>query len=153
MWNHYAHLEAYFGIPLAGGVLHTLNLRLHPDQLAWIVNDAADRFLIVDEVLLPLLEPWRSRTRLERVFVVTSTGGLVPAAAAPAARAGGYEDYESLLASARGGLELPPLREQDACGLCYTSGTTGHPKGVLYTHRSTVLHCLAVSLQDCLGLS
>jgi fatty-acyl-CoA synthase len=150
MWNHYAHLEVYFGVPLAGGVLHTLNLRLHPDQLAWIVNDASDRFLILDEVLLPLFEPWRSRTRLERVFVVTSTGSVVPAAAV---RASGDEEYESLLASAPLDQPLPPLAELDACGLCYTSGTTGNPKGVLYTQRSTVLHCLAVSLQDCLGLS
>jgi fatty-acyl-CoA synthase len=146
MWNDFAHLEAYFGIPLAGGVLHTLNLRLPPAQLAWIVNDAADRFLIVDETLVPLLEKWRGQTRLERVFVVR----VNPSAGAPPS---GYECYEALLATATGDLRPPALSEDDACGLCYTSGTEGNPKGVLYTHRSSVLHSLVISLPDSLGLS
>ncbi len=84
MWNHYAHLEAYFGIPVAGGVVHTLNLRLHPDDIAYIANDAEDRFLIVDDVLLPLLDQFKDRIHLERVFVVPLTGKPVPA---------GYENY------------------------------------------------------------
>src|SRR5271170_7708491 len=85
MWNHSAHLEAYFGIPASGGVLHTLNLRLHPSEIAYIVNHAADRFLIVDDVLLPLYEQFKSHTKFERVFVVPFSGNPVPA---------GYENYE-----------------------------------------------------------
>lgn len=145
LWNDFAHMEAYFGIPLAGGVLHTLNLRLPPSQLAWIVNDAADRFLIVDETLVPLVEKWRAQTKLERVFVVR-----VDATSPPPA---GYECYESFIAGTTGHLEPPAIAEEDACGLCYTSGTEGNPKGVLYTHRSTVLHSLVISLPDALGIS
>ncbi|MBX7101362.1 MAG: long-chain fatty acid--CoA ligase [Myxococcaceae bacterium] len=144
MWNHSAHLEAYFGIPAAGGVLHTLNLRLHPDQLAWIINDAADRFLIVDDVLLPILAKVQDRVKLEKIFVVASSGAPVPP---------GFESYEDLLSSAPSGFTPPALAESDVAGLCYTSGTTGNPKGVAYTHRSTVLHCLAVSLADTLAVS
>ena len=88
MWNHYLHLEAYFAIPVVGGVLHTLNLRLHPDELTYIVNHAADRFLIVDDVLLPLFEEIKDRVNIERVFV-NSYGGC--------AQVNGYRDYEQLL--------------------------------------------------------
>ena len=79
MWNHYAHLEAYFAVPCAGGVLHTLNLRLHPDEIAYIANHAGDRFLIVDDVLLPLYEKFRDQAKFEKVIVVPLTGGAVPA--------------------------------------------------------------------------
>jgi fatty-acyl-CoA synthase len=144
MWNHDVHLEAYFGIPIAGGVLHTLNLRLHPDQVAWIANDADDRFLIVDDVLVPQLEKCPARQRFARIFVVPHGGAPIPP---------GYESYETLLASATGHFDPPALDENDACGLCYTSGTTGNPKGVAYSHRSTVLHSLAIALADTLALS
>jgi fatty-acyl-CoA synthase len=144
MFNHSAHLEAYFAIPLAGGILHTLNPRLPVEQLSFIANDAADRFIIVDAALAPLLEHWRAQTPIERVFVVQV--GAKPLLA-------GHEAYEDLLATAQGDVEFPVARELDACGLCYTSGTTGNPRGVLYTHRSTVLHTLAISLPDCLGLA
>src|SRR5882672_5571574 len=89
MWNHYAHLEAYFGVPSAGGVLHTLNLRLHPDELVHIINDAQDRWLIVDDVLLPLYEKFRDRVKLQQVFVVPFGGNCPPS---------GGDDYECLLA-------------------------------------------------------
>ena len=89
MWNHHAHLEAYFGVPCAGGVLHTLNLRLHPDELAYIINHAQDRFLIVDDVLLHIFEDLKSKVNFERVFVVPFSGKTVPA---------GFENYETLLA-------------------------------------------------------
>jgi len=142
MWNHYAHLETYFAAPCAGGVLHTLNLRLHPDDLAYIVNHAKDRFLIVDDVLLPLLEKFRAEVKFERIFVVPLTGKPVP---------NDYSDYEYLLADAPE-FKVPQIDENEAAGMCYTSGTTGKPKGVVYTHRSTVLHALATSTVDYMGL-
>lgn len=144
MWNHYAHLEAYFGIPAAGGVLHTLNLRLHPDEIAYIINHAEDRFLIVDDVLVPLLRRIQDRIRVERIFVVPLTGQDVP---------GGYDDYEGLLAAATGDFAYPDLDEKDPAGMCYTSGTTGRPKGVVYSHRALVLHSFAAALADTLAIS
>jgi fatty-acyl-CoA synthase len=143
MWNHYAHLEAYFGVPCAGGVVHTLNLRLHPDDIAYIAQHAGDRFLIVDDVLLPLLEKFRTRAGFEKVIVVPLTGAPVPA---------GCEDYEKLIGKARP-LRVPPLKEEDPAGMCYTSGTTGRPKGVVYSHRALVLHSFAVALPDVMGLA
>jgi fatty-acyl-CoA synthase len=144
MWNHYAHLEAHFGVPAAGGVLHTLNLRLHPDEIAFIANHAQDRFLIVDDVLLPLLEKFRPRVKLERIFVVQHCGQPV----APP-----YESYDAWLKQASGNFTYPQLSENDGAAMCYTSGTTGNPKGVLYSHRSEVLHSMAQALPDCCGLS
>ena len=138
MWNHAAHLELYLGVPLAGGVVHTLNLRLHADDLTYIINHAEDRVLVVDEVLVPLLEKFRGRVRLGKVVVVPSSGG---------------GDYEALLATATGRWTPPQLRETDAAGMCYTSGTTGQPKGVVYTHRSNALHAFGVSLADTLAVS
>jgi len=140
MWNHAEHLECYFGIPLSGGVLHTLNLRLHPDEIAYIANDAKDRFLIVDDVLLPLYEKIvAAGAKFEKVYVVGKTDE--------------HEAYEGLLASGNERTALPALAELDALGTCYTSGTTGKPKGVIYTHRSTILHTLVAALPDSLQLS
>lgn len=144
MWNHYAHLEAYFGIPVSGGVLHTLNLRLHPDDLTYIVTHADDRFLIVDDVLVPLLEKFKDRVRFERIFVVPLTGKPIPA---------GYENYEDFLKTAIGDFHYPSIDERDALGMCYTSGTTGKPKGVAYSHRAVVLHSFAAGLAGSMGLT
>jgi fatty-acyl-CoA synthase len=142
MWNHHAHLETYFGVPMAGGVYHTLNLRLAPDELAFIVGHARDRFLVVDDVLLPLFARFADRVKLDRVFVVSLTGR------APEQ----HEPYEALLETGDEGFRGPPREENDAAGLCYTSGTTGKPKGVLYSHRAIVLHSLAAGLVDSLAI-
>ncbi|SPE31296.1 Long-chain-fatty-acid--CoA ligase [Burkholderiales bacterium] len=135
-WNHYAHLECYFGIPAAGGVMHTLNLRLAPDEIGWIANHARDRFLVVDDVLLPLLERFRAATNFERVIVVPLTGAPVK---------GADLNYEAFLDAAPKDFVYVAHDEDDAVSMCYTSGTTGRPKGVVYSHRSTMLHTLAVS--------
>ncbi|MBA2384089.1 MAG: long-chain fatty acid--CoA ligase, partial [Actinobacteria bacterium] len=133
-WNHYQHLEAYFGIPCAGMVLHTLNIRLHPNDLAYIATHAGDTAVIADRSLLPLLEQFKERTPIEHVFVVE-------------------DSYEELLAGADPDeYEPPDLDEDEAMAMCYTSGTTGMPKGVLYSHRSTVLHTLGQALASPLGL-
>ena len=132
-WNHYAHLEAYFGVPCAGLVLHTLNLRLHPNDLRYIASHAGDKAVIVDRSLLPLLEQFRERTAIEHVFVVE-------------------DSYEDLLAGADpDAYRDPGLDEDEAFAMCYTSGTTGMPKGVVYSHRSMVLHTLGQALVRPLG--
>jgi fatty-acyl-CoA synthase len=141
-WNHFQHLEAYFAIPLAGGVLHTLNLRLHPDEIAFIVNDADDGLVLVDESLLPLWEQVAPRTRVARAIVVGATRDVPP----------GYLEYEALLEDA-GPLEaVTDPDERAAAAMCYTTGTTGQPKGVLYSHRALVLHAFAVALPSGMGV-
>jgi fatty-acyl-CoA synthase len=142
MWNHYAHLEAYFAVPCAGGVLHTLNLRLHPDDIAYIAGHAGDRFLIVDDILLPIYEKFRDKVRFEKIIVAPLSGKLAAA---------DYEDYEMLIAQAAP-LVPPVLDENDPAGMCYTSGTTGKPKGVVYSHRSIALHSLATATVDYMGV-
>ena len=144
LWNHTAHMEAYFGVPVAGGVLHTLNLRLHPDELTFIANHAGDRFLIVDDVLLPIFEKFRERVKFERVIVVPFGGGDTPQ---------NCDGYEELLASASEEFDYPQLDENEAATMCYTSGTTGRPKGVLYSHRAIVLHSMSCCGVDSLGIS
>ncbi len=141
MWNHYAHLEAYLAVPCIGAVLHPLNLRLSPEDITYIANHAGDRVLIVDDILLPLYEKFRDGTSFERVIVVPLSGRAVTAG----------DDYEALIAGGKP-LTPPALAETDAAGMCYTSGTTGRPKGVVYSHRSIVLHTLATATVDYLGL-
>jgi len=143
-WNHHAHLECYFGIPAAGGVMHTLNLRLSPDDIAWIANHAKDRFLIVDDILLPLLEQIRAKVKFEKVIVFPFSGKPVPTE---------FTNYEAYLAAAPTGFEYADHDENDPVSMCYTSGTTGRPKGVAYSHRSTIIHTLVGAMPDFWGLS
>lgn len=145
MWNHQMHLEAYFGVPLAGGVLHTLNPRLSIDDLVYIIRHGGDRFLILDEGLLPLYAQLREHVTLEKVWVVRWQDAPLEGA--------GLAGYEDLLATGRGRFMPHRLDEADPCLMCYTSGTTGRPKGVVYSHRSTVLHAMAITMPDAVGLS
>jgi fatty-acyl-CoA synthase len=144
MWNHSAHLEAFFGVPCAGGILHTLNLRLHPHEIAKIANHAEDRFLIVDDVLLPLYEQIRKDVKFEQVIVVPFGCEGVPQ---------GLLNYEELLAESRGAFQYPAIEENDGAAMCFTSGTTGFSQGVVYTHRSLVLHSMAEAMVDTFALS
>ena len=140
-WASQEHLESYLAIPSIGAVLHTLNLRLHHDDLAYIVNDAADRVLIVDETLLPLYEKFRDRVKVEQVIVIGR------------AEAGHDVRYDELLAAADPSRFIEPSFGEDrAAAMCYTSGTTGRPKGVLYSHRAVVLHSFGQGLVDTLGI-
>jgi fatty-acyl-CoA synthase len=143
-WNHDRHLEAYFAVPLLGAVLHTLNLRLHPDELAYIARHAEDRVLIVDQALLPVLERFRARADFRHVIVI-GEGETPPA---------GMLDYEALVAAAPAARQaLPELDEWSAAAMCYTSGTTGRSKGVVYSHRALVLHSMATALAGSFAIS
>jgi fatty-acyl-CoA synthase len=142
-WNHAQHLEAYFGVPTYGFVLHTINPRLHPDDIAHIVRTAADRALLIDESLLPLLDQLPDDVR-PPIVIVWSAGGNLPS---------GAYDYEELLASTPTGLPFPELAEDAAASMCFTSATTGRPKGVVYSHRAIVLHSIVTAMPDEFGLS
>ena len=139
MWNHHAHLEAYFGIPVSGGVMHTLNLRLAPREIAYIAQHGGARFLILDQLLLPIYEQIKDAANFERVFVVISGGTDLPREA---------ENYESLVSVDASNFRYPQIDENEAASLCYTSGTTGLPKGVAYTHRSIFLHTFLLTTAD-----
>jgi fatty-acyl-CoA synthase len=142
-WNHYQHLEAYVGAPVSGLVTHTLNLRLHPDDLAYIATHGGDRVLIADKVLWPLVEAFRERAAFEHVIAV-GAGDTPP----------GAIDYEDLLASVTDAdVEVRDVDERAAAAMCYTSGTTGKPKGVVYSHRAIAVHTLATAMAGVLDVS
>jgi fatty-acyl-CoA synthase len=133
-WNSQRHLELYLAVPCMGAVLHTLNIRLFPEQLTYIVNHAKDKLLFVDESLVDTLAP------LEETFETVERRIVLG------------DEYEELLAAQQPGFDYPELDERQAAGLCYTSGTTGNPKGVLYSHRSNVLHAMAKCLPDAVSI-
>ena len=142
LWNQPEHLELYFALPLMGAVLHTLNPRLSVDELTFIVSDAEDRAIIVDESLLDVFETFRSAQDFEHVIVVSRSGSVPD----------GTIDYESLIAASEPA-GWPQLDERRAAAMCYTSGTTGRPKGVIYSHRALVLHSLMAALPDAHSIS
>src|SRR2546430_14654472 len=144
MWNHSSHLEAFFGVPCAGGILHTLNLRLHPQEIATIAKHAGDRFLLVDDVLYPVYEKFRQDVSFERVIVAPYGCNTIPE---------GSLNYEDLLANSDADFRYPAIDENDGAAMCFTSGTTGFSKGVIYSHRAIVLHSFAEAMTDSFGIS
>jgi fatty-acyl-CoA synthase len=143
-WNTQEHMEAYLAVPCMGAVLHTLNIRLFPDQLVYVVGHAEDAVILVEDSLVPVLEELAPRLDSVRRYVVIGGGD-----------AGSLPDplrYEELLAAQQPGYDYPELNDRQAAGLCYTSGTTGNPKGVLYSHRSNVLHALGQCMADSIGV-
>jgi fatty-acyl-CoA synthase len=146
-WNGYRHFELYYATAGSGMVMHTVNPRLFPEQIAWIINDAADAVLFVDLTFLPLVQKLAPSCKSLKHVVVMTDRAHMPAGA------GDMLCFEELVADAAEGFEWPTFDENTACGLCYTSGTTGNPKGALYSHRSSVLHAYAICLPDAMGLS
>ena len=147
-WNTWRHLEAWYGITGIGAIYHTVNPRLFPEQIAWIVNHAQDRVMMTDLTFVPLLEQVADQLpSIERYIVLTDRAHM------PATKLKNAVAYEDWIAEADGDFAWKTFDENTAAGLCYTSGTTGDPKGVLYSHRSNVLHALSASAPDAFGIS
>jgi len=147
-WNTHRHLEVYYGVSGIGAVCHTLNPRLHPSQLIYIVTHAEDRVLFVDLTFVPLVEAVAEQLPCVEQYVILTDSAHMPETTLPNAVA-----YEDFIDADEGDFEWPELDENAATSLCYTSGTTGHPKGALYSNRSTVLHAFGVSMPDVFNLS
>ena len=147
-WNTHRHLESWYGIAGMGGVYHTLNPRLHPDQIAWIANHADDKALFFDTTFMPIVEQIAPKLKKVKFFVAMTDKAHLPASKIKKLYA-----YEDFIAKVDDKFEWKELGENAACGLCYTSGTTGNPKGVLYSHRSNVIHALMAGQTDALGVS
>ncbi|MGH2555379.1 MAG: long-chain fatty acid--CoA ligase [Actinomycetota bacterium] len=144
-FNTYRHLELYFAVPCMGSVLHTLNIRLHPDQVAWIANHAEDKVIFVDDVLVPVFARIAPQLKGAQHVVVMGPGDKGDLTNAL--------DYEALIGEASPNYGWPDLDEGTASAMCYTSGTTGHPKGVVYSHRSMVLHSYMINLAETVGIT
>lgn len=146
-WNNYRHLELYYAVPCMGAVLHTLNIRLFAEQLVYIINNAEDKIIFVDGDLVPLLEKLADQLPAVKLYVIMgdapqSTGALHPSV-----------DYETFIGDQPTTYDWPQLDENAAAAMCYTSGTTGNPKGVVYSHRSIFLHSMSLGMADNKGLS
>jgi acyl-CoA synthetase (AMP-forming)/AMP-acid ligase II len=148
-WNGYRHMEIYYAVAGMGGVIHTVNPRLHPEQIAWIVNHANDQFLSFDLTFLPIVEAVAALCPNVRGWIAMCDRDRLPAST----KVPNLLCYEDVLAEGGDTYVWPDLDERSACGLCYTSGTTGNPKGALYSHRSTTLHAYAAALPDAMGCS
>ena len=147
MWNNYRHLELYQAIPSMGAVLHTLNIRLGSTDLVYIINHAQDRIIFADEDLLPLLEPLIEKIPCVELIVICRHGEGGESSFPNLA------DYEEFISNADSHYDWPDIEETSPMGLCYTSGTTGKPKGVMYTNRSTYLHTITQAMTDSMGMS
>lgn len=147
-WNNYRHFELYFGVSGIGSVLHTINPRLFPEQLVYIINHAEDRWIFVDLTFVPLLEAIHDLIPHVEGFII-----MADSANMPETSLNNVICYEDLIASASDQLEWPQFDENSAASLCYTSGTTGNPKGVLYSHRSTLLHSMSEVSREALGIT
>lgn len=147
-WNSYRHMEIYFAVPALGAVLHTLNIRLFPEQLVYIVNHAKDKLIFVDKSLSGMLAAQEPHFKGVQNYIVMDDLHAEPAASLP-----NTLDYEAILSAGKDTIEFPTIEEGTAAGMCYTSGTTGEPKGVLYSHRSIFLHAMGISMTDSLAIS
>lgn len=148
-WNGYRHLELYYGVGGMGCVIHTINPRLHPEQIAWIVNDADDQFLAFDMSFLPIIQTIQPLCPNVKGWIALCDADVQPTDTGLAS----LLNYKTFLAGGNSSWQWPIIDESSATGLCYTSGTTGNPKGALYSHRSTVLHAYAAALPDVMGMS
>ena len=148
-WNGYRHLELYFGVSGSGRVLHTINPRLHPDQIAWIANHAEDQVLCFDMTFLPLIQAVHARCTTVKQWIALCDADKLPADTGIP----GLISYEAWIASQKSTYDWPTFDENSASSMCYTSGTTGNPKAALYSHRSTILHAYAAALPDVMCIS
>ncbi|CAM3516207.1 long-chain fatty acid--CoA ligase [Cytobacillus oceanisediminis] len=148
-WNHHRHLEAYFAIPCSGAVLHTINIRLSPQHISYIINHAEDKVLLIDPDIVPLIEKVKDELKTVKAFIIMTDDKELPETSLSP-----VYHYEKLVEEASGEYEYPDdLDENSAAGMCYTSATTGNPKGVVYSHRGIVLHSMALGMADSAAVS